>query len=559
MNIAGGKPYNCTDITSECYKWHGRTNLNITTDLYGGGKDGLCLNVLWNTSQPLPVLEDCIDLGDRSDLKYGYWYGGFLNGDSSFPIGHKDVSSANYLPGEVFGNMPERLWLSTNGVAVVANQDIPLHVRIDTESRRLCLSAWYGHQDTPKNFYRTLEYTICRSQKYNETHELVMKQLFSSSSSPIKSVDNNLLTQPVFTTSDDPELLRTKLVEKNLNSTGYIIDKRENHLLAALAGNPLSNSTESGVQISPYIPILSAAENLTNDLWIQSTDMNVARLFNRDNEVYALLNSSAVSTTELVAASLANVTKLVLITDLNIGDIPGQDFYPILEHNKTFQPFVRNFVRSVTNVTQGPVMTTMASGLQHDNIILQLQKSTTDTMSDLIRQILHASIMGYNMISTGEISAENFTRDQFIRLLQLSVFLPVTQLSDTVLQYFDNPVVQQVWENCVETREYLNIVSIIQKHISQTPTKPLYTPMWWQDPESLLFHEYTQFMFNAQFLVAPVYNASLTNRTVSFPAGLWYRVEPDAPRSHSPKVYNGNKSEIFSVSLDEMLIFAKVQ
>lgn len=548
--------------TSECFKWKNESTLRMTRSQPAHYQKALCINIEWESEVVNPILEDCIDL----DPLYGSWYGGFIKDGKSFPVGQRDVPYGSYLPGQSFGHLVEKFWLSTRGMAVVASDDFPLYLRVDTtDPGRLCLSSWYGHQDLYINQTRKLSYSICRTESYKDTHNLVMDKFYSSGSIQNRTIDPLLLSQPVFTTSSgNIKTFRAKLEEKGLNSSGYVLNSHDNRLVEVLSGIGTIESSREGFQISPHIPLTVALDHLSTDLWIESIDMNVPRLFKGKSSAYAMLNPASQYTQSLIQDTLANTSNLVLINNLTIGEVSGQEFYPNQENTQTFQPYVRNFVDSVLAASTGSVMTSEASGMQSSSVIYQLPAS--DNIADIVLKVLHSSVMGYNVISTSAISAETFSKDEVIRLMQLSIFLPITQFSESVLDYFDDPVVKQMWEGCLETRDFLNIESMIKKHLLSSPTAPLYTPIWWENSitNNANLRRHTEFMFADYFLVVPIVDVNRTSRIVYFPDKntSWYWTDHKLSNSPSPyakKAYKGGDTEEFTdLQPHDLLVFERI-
>ena len=175
MDFKSGSPNNCTNSSStSCYRWKSAIDLEMTVDKFG--PSDLCISIRWRTQLFDPVVKDCFLI----DNQYGRWFGGF-GGAASFPIG-KHVPSTLYLPGESFGEMADRLWLSTNGVAVVAEADFPLYLEVRKDnsgsSRELCVSSWYGYASG----VRRMDYSICRSASTSQVHQLDRKSTRLNSS-----------------------------------------------------------------------------------------------------------------------------------------------------------------------------------------------------------------------------------------------------------------------------------------------------------------------------------------------------------------------------------------
>ena len=570
VNIVGTVPYNCSSMKnktaekldlSDCFKWNNETTLKMTSSNPTTDTKALCVNIDWESEVVNPILEDCIDL----DSQYGLWYGGFVNDTSSFPVGQRDVAYGSYLPGEQFGYLVEKFWLSTSGVAVVASDNFPLYLRVDTsqEKGRLCLSSWYGHQKFESNQTRKLSYSICRSSHYQDTHKLVMDTFYSTSAAAQnRTIDSRLLSEPVFSTSGDVDALRIKLNDTGFNGTTYVISTAGNKLDKTLSG--ASDSSQAGFHISPYIPLSVAIDHLSKDMWIEFTDLGVPRLFKLNNTAYTMLNPTSPYTKDLIQTSLGNTSDLIVIDDLTIGDISGQDFYPYSEHMTTFQPYVHNFVGAVLDDSLGPVMTTVASAMQYSSIIYQLPP--TESIADIVLKVLHSSMMGYNVISASPISAETFTKEEVMRLMQLSIFLPIMQFSDSVLDYFNDPQVKEMWEGCKETRKFWDIETKISQHLLTNPTAPLYTPVWWGsgDEHNPDLRTHTEFMFSDLYFVAPIVDVNSTSRVVHFPKGdtVWFWTSNklgNAAETYTKNVFKGGDTEEFTnLRLYDLLVFLRV-
>lgn len=528
VNIPNGVPFNCShspDTNNElaCYKWHNKSSVRLSMDSYD---DGMCINVNWNSHSFDPILEDCINMTQPS---YGYWYGGHMKGDT-FPLGHKDINASSYLPGDAFGSMTERFWISTKGVAIVAKHNFALHLRIDSgPKKQLCLSSRHGFQPGSRN----LSYSICRASNYKSVHGIVMRNFYKPTNTN-SSVDAKLLSSPLFSAPGDKiEETKQLLADRELDYS-YVVD------------------TEAA-KISPYKPYNSNSD-LNSSVWIKSIDMDIPRLFKFDGRPHTLVNASATNLSSFLRDEVGDREGIVHVTDLEAADIRGQEYYSIYEMCKTFQKYTSNFISGITDATTASVMSDTFAGIQQYTPIVYLEPA--NGIADKIKQLLHSSLMGYNLINIGEIPS-SLTEDEFIRMLQVSIFLPVVQFSHTVLTQYNSTAVINTWKKCNKIRKDLRIAETIREHVVDNQMIPLYTSTWWQDVQSRQFHSSDQFVFNDRYLVVPVLEAESTTRHVFFPGGLWLRVSSYSDPS-GVRIYQGPVVVTVVVRLDEMLIFDKV-
>jgi hypothetical protein len=108
-----------------------------------------------NTNTLNPIFEDCFQLTD------GFWYGGAESYTQQFwPINNQMYDYKPYLSG-LFGTSSavlERYWLSSNGVAIVVNQSVPLFVSMNKTNICFLATNKYPY---PIDNRLSLQYDIC--------------------------------------------------------------------------------------------------------------------------------------------------------------------------------------------------------------------------------------------------------------------------------------------------------------------------------------------------------------------------------------------------------------
>jgi len=541
VNLGVGDPFNCSHNFTDanlvgCYKWNSETTLKLFREEFDDR--GLCIRVEWEALSFSSMLEDCIDIATN----FGMWYGGHSN-SRFLHLGKEEVPLSSFLPGDKFGQLAERFWISSNNTGVTASYDFPLHLRVVAgSSPKLCLSSWYGYH--PGDFYsRKLHYSICRADSYKELHQQIMKQFFPSFTT--KTFNYSAVSKPIYT-YDGGDIVN----DLDAQEYSYIIFNQSSMLTANKTPSVQGVAdNQTGFFISPYVEVADSAMHLETHEWIQSTDLDSPRILNRNSIFYTMLNASSLSNISLPNNSLLQVV------DLNIGDLRGQEFYSINETVLTFQPYIHNFITFVTESTSQPVMSSYVSALQNSYIIVNLRPITD--IQETVKNVLHSSLVGYHLINFGEI-AEVFSADLFTRLLQLTIFSPVVQYSQSVLKWNSDPTVMQSWGLCRDARASLRIEETIETHLAEGKTSPLFTPVWWQNNDEEGYTITDQFIFNDRYLVAPIYNTTSNLRQVFFPCGVWVRINIfDTNAKYDNIVFSqGPETKVFEVnSVDEMLVF----
>ena len=543
-NINSGPPHNCsyellhTEDTTDigCFLWQGAVTVNLShTQL---DEHNMCINVHWETEQFTPLLKDCININE----KYGMWYGGF-NGPSSWPLGVTDIESSPYFPGPIFGNMVERFWISSKGVAVVASHDFPLSLEVKDE--QICLSSWYGYSPGT----RQMKYSVCRSDNHTIVHESVMKHFYSSSSP--HNVNLTEFRHPIYVTDNDSQT--GELWEEIQENYSFIFHTTEhfNQTNSSVADN------RKGVLISPLVnlPTSVSAEYLKLDLWLKSVDLQTARLLMINGTLATLVNASNADLHSYLSDRIPGSEALVKVSESGIAHITGQHQYLIEEITTTLQYYTHNLMEGITNHTNSPIMTSVLSGTDRRSVIVSL--SPVVDLGDTVRNMIQTSLMGYNVMSPGTIDGD-LTPSQFIRAVQVAIFAPVIEFSDTILNYDEATL--QIWRKWLKIRnsnDGLDLMKIIKDKLDREPFSPLFSPVWWYDANGELFHITDQFIFDGRFLVAPIINATSSSRTVYFPPGNWF-LKPfgTAKIFVKQQYFPGNSREYFeNVSLEELLIF----
>ena len=155
----------------------------------------VCLNVslrLHGTGQG----EACADLGEHS------WYGGHESLDQPYwPINDQTFDYVPYVTGfpDIWSAVTERYWLSSVGLAIFFDDNIPLFVKHTQNPNQICFQSAKSkvpYKYTPVFTQNLLAYSVCTGP-FKSLH-LHMLQNFMSI--PTSRPDQLMMKLPVFTT-----------------------------------------------------------------------------------------------------------------------------------------------------------------------------------------------------------------------------------------------------------------------------------------------------------------------------------------------------------------------
>lgn len=168
------------------------------------------------------------------------------------------------------------------------------------------------------------------------------------------------------------------------------------------------------------------------------------------------------------------------------------------------------------------------------------------------QQLLGYTFTAPDMIGGGQINTFNdVTRvDQklFVRSAQCQALMPMMQFSAAPWRVLDTIHQQAVRASVALRQQYLPIIMKVLKE-SAINGEPALRPLEYNYPNQGLQQIKDQFMIGTQLLVAPVVTPNDT-RIVIFPKGRW---------KYKNKMIKGGEKKQFTVALNELLIFEKVE
>ncbi|CAI7996250.1 Myogenesis-regulating glycosidase [Geodia barretti] len=559
----------------DVYVYTADTVLNITR------MNENCLQMEWSgISSSGEPLVDCFVMktNDESvkELKDIEWFGAHELFTQTWPLGdmninmtpflpHDYLSSSAYQSREVFGSVLHPLWLASNGVGILVDQDTPLSVSIHQGGGEgeICLQAVpYALECIPSSFELThLHYTVCAHESIaTSAKHFLSNHILHPRDVPARETFKDPIwsTWGAFKTNIDDETVRGYLSE--ITNRGFGISQLElddgyggsgsayGNLSMAIDTkalfrefgvpltawvhpfiNPMADIFRAGIDDDYFLPGKSKIEGDSISLvrwWhdygavINFLDERVAN--SHKQALTHFVSNYGLSSLKFDAGEVTYLPKCVYTQ--NVEDPAA--------FTTAYAAFVGNFS---TGVTPRSEVRVGYFSQEQPMWVRMLDRSSTWGVSNGLKSVLTAAltfgIAGYpfvlpDMIGGNGDDPANFGEvyvpdpTLFVRWMQLNAFLPVMQFS-----------IPPFHENFTDLVEGVNVtqhaLELTELHRSLADTfynlslesvctgYPIIRPMWWIDSGGLLVDD--QFLIGDDIMIAPILESSATSRCVYFP------------------------------------------
>ena len=601
----------------DVYVYTADTVLNITR------MNENCLQMEWSgiSSLEAPLL-DCFtmktDDKNMRELKDVEWFGAHELYNQSWPLGDIHINMTTFLPHDylfssqyqsraAFGPVIHPLWLASNGVGILVDQDTPLSVSIqqgDGEGE-ICLQAVpYALECIPNSFELAhLHYTVCAHESIAVSAKYFLaNHIPHPRGVPAKETfcDPIWSTWGAYRTKIDNETVQNYLSE--IKDHGFGISQLElgdgyggrgssyGNLSMAIDTKALSVPLTAWVHpfVNPTADIFR--EKIDEDYFlpgkskIEGDSVSLVKWWHDYGAVVNFLDKGVANSHKEALTGFINTYKLTSLS-FDAGEVT---YLPKCVYTKNvedpaafttaYSAFAGNFSTEVTPRSQVRV----GYFSQEEPIwVRMLARSSTWTANNGLKSVLTAAltfgIAGYPFVLPDTIggSGENpanfeevSTPDPtlYVRWMQLNTFLPVMQ--------FSIPPFHKNFKDLVEgvniTKHALKLTEL-HKSLSDTfytlsleavsTGYPIIRPLWWIDSGALRVDN--QFLIGDDIMVAPILENSAsatTSRCVYFPADTqWtrYGEKEDIfyPTNCQISCKHGCR---FDVILSEFLYFTRV-
>ncbi|XP_023230134.1 myogenesis-regulating glycosidase-like [Centruroides sculpturatus] len=553
-------PYNCkkTYDSAICLEWMYRARLRIKK--IHDDVNITCYDFHWDSLNPETKLKDCIDMSQSN------WYGIGNTKKITWPLIGFSGESKPFVTGDAvkgsFGSVLQRYWLSSKGVAIRTQPDIPLYVSINNSgNENLCLEAKYDgfpyyHRD---GALPQLHYMICVAPSINLVHQGILKKYykFPENTTNMETYINNTIWFP------SPKLgvplsheSIIKYASKNLEhfqefiNNFMLIDIKWQAKYGDLAFKESFGELHAFftllhmktfkvlLSIHPYICLESSSFiRWSDEQYFISDSQNRAPLLTRwQNKLCAIIDFTKDSSAKWFLTRLEKLKSNYGITGFFFtGGLTS--FHPrnYKFHQFFVNPdhFIHRYLNHAKEISQ--IMGTDI-GFETENIpayISLLPRTCTwdshTGLRSIIPSVLTLSLMGYSVINPGSIGGDipigtNGTcldRELYLRWMQLAIFMPVVQFSIHPADF--DEVVVKIAKTLLQKRkdEVLPVMKNALKESLATGV-PLIRPLWWLAPHDYNAHRIdSEFVIGDKIIVAPILEAAKTIRDVYLPPGMW--------------------------------------
>ena len=590
-------------------------NLSLSRPNASDTSKNHCIRVEWTGDSSFETpLTDCFDMGSH------YWYGGYETMNQAWPIkdsrpmtqfvptDHISDSYTDVQKQTLFGAIIHPLWISSQGMTVFVDKDVPLHVSVNdskSNSSQVCLQAVpYTISCVPEaTATAVLKYTVCSFE--NATSAAVFfLQDSGQIQPPERHPDLRVFKYPIWSTwaSFNTSINQSKIVqfaqdikEHNFNVSQLEIDDMYSTAYGdldfsqakfpdyeafrtALKTNGIDNVT---AWVTPFInpdaanftQALKSGHLLPGPL---SIDINSASLVKWWNGYGGAINFLDPQTRSWHAERLQSFVEQYSLISLKF-DAGEETYIPRCVHAEgliTPANYTSAYAEFVGSQSYSARTEMRSAYFNQDQPVFfrQLDRYSDwgqrQGLKSVLTSILALSIAGYPFILPDMIGGNGVPSGElFLRWVQLNAFLPVMQFSFPPWSpsFTDITPNEVVSVSSDMTRLH---VQLMDSHIEQlikdtistgrTPGMPIIRPLWWLSPadNSQTYTVDDEFLVGDNLLVAPILEQGVTRRSVCFPPGEWVC---RSPPNCVGQIFNGNSncSSSFDVSRREVLYFTR--
>lgn len=543
-----------TSDTKGIAEWSRDRKLEVTFKEEGGVP---CYQFDWQVTVGMEtVLTDCWDIGEA------HWYGGFEDYYQPWPLEKRSKNLTAFVPHDSYqkllGGVQERFFISSKGVGVYIEDDVPLFISINAfNDKQMCLQAKYVRH--PYQNFRgrlpSLSYHICVSTNVRLIHDYMMRTFIKLR--PTDIPDETMFRKPIWSTwaqyhKDINESLVLDFADNIIKNsfthsqleidddwTPKYGDMDFNNVKFPDAKSMVKRLNDKGFRVTvwlhPFFNIDSHAflEAASKFYLIKEFDSLRPGLTSWwDGKLAGILDATNPEAVEWYL----NKTKFLQDT-YNISsfkfDAGEVNWLPLVysagfdipsEYTKHWASLA---YKSDTSVRHQEAR--VGSRSQDLPIFIRmLDKDSnwdyTNGLKTLIPTALTFGILGYPFILPDMIGGNAYNRqpekELYIRWMQANALLPSLQFSIVPWQY-DDEVINL-------TRRYIQlhddftdtIIRLARKAVDTAA--PIIRPLWWVAPtdEAALTID-SEFLLGDDILVAPVLESGARSRDVYLPAGQW--------------------------------------
>jgi hypothetical protein len=547
-------------------EWPGAGQLNIQHSAVDGSVEQHRYDFTW-TSFTSKVLQDVFQLHGS------HWYGAAQVKVQKWPLERWQMRTAPFVAGDSFkdslqfGGVQERYFLSSSGVALFVDDDVPLWVGINGDNDRLLrlTAKFQSPYKNPTNKLPFLRYSILQSYNVHSVHELVMNTFIAH---PSDIPDERMFRHPIWSTwaTYKKNINQAKVLEfareirrRDFEAAQLEIDddwtpaygdmefdRRKFPNPGAMMDELRSMGLRVTLWVHPFASVLSSAV-ARGDFWVKSTvTRGVTTWWNGLGKCLDVTNPAAVAWFRGCLRALADEYGIASFK-FDAGELnwlpPGHSFHAEVS---TPNEYTRKYAEMCAGVDRDLRALEIRVGVQTQRLpvfVRMMDKESTwgedNGLATLIPHALTFGILGYPFVLPDMVGGNAYhglpDRELYVRWMEANALLPAIQISIPPWQYDDEVV--KITHDMLKVREtYADLMVQLARDSTRTGA-PIVRPLWWIAPyDDTAQMIDSEFLLGDDLLVAPVLERGATSRLVYLPAGRWRHVdtgcEIDGPKWH---------------------------
>ncbi|CAG2242448.1 unnamed protein product [Mytilus edulis] len=528
-----------------------------------------CHDVYWTSTSRDFTPHDCFTLRGPH-----HWFGGSLLSSQYIPLQYAEVPMQPYITNDilfkskvekdrtnVFGNVVERFWINSNGVGIVVDSSVPLHVSLnESGSSLLCFKGDYNESPfpNPNNEPPFLKYTICKEDNVKKMRDFFQRTHFEK---PQGIPDLSVMQKVTWSTKAKYKSGLNQNVVLKYSSNITKIDNRKTNFeiyepYSSAYGNFdfrsdfFSNSaqmvgilkqTHSDVSavLTPFVSVDNNTRNFAQNsaLFIHDKGGKAPTLTGWYGGLVGILDFSNPKTQEWYKQNLEDMKSNFNLKNFTFHGCET-NFIPSSHKSHQFLKNPCTFIQTfVSNVIKYGCQVTCGHKTQKFPVYIHLSSrdstwSHYNGLNSIIPAVLTLGILGYPYVIPDVIGGNGFKGDNFnetllpdrelyIRWLQVATYLPVMKFSIPPWDYDDEMVT--LTKTMLEKRE--SILPLLEKAAREAEHygAPIIRPLWWVSPtDQDALAVGNQFLVGETLLVAPVLLPGTTEIDIYLPEGTWH-------------------------------------
>ncbi|XP_077993185.1 myogenesis-regulating glycosidase-like [Glandiceps talaboti] len=554
---------NCGDDDSICLSWDDVATLSIQTRDFG---DNTCYDIEWTALDKEQEPLDCFWLSGA------HWYGSAEMYYQLWPIEQWNEPMTLYLSGDMYarstdyGSVLERYWLSSQGVGIFVDGDVPLFASLnDNNDNQVCYLATYEDSPYPNPEKRNpfMRYSVCTGSNVRTIHEFMVSQFFEK---PTGIPDERMMRQPIWSTwaRYKIDINQSVVIDyaHEINDNGFPnsqleIDDGWATKYGDLVFDPVKfhNPKEMcdelhdmGFRVTIWTTPFG---NFDSDAFADGLNFAISHYWVREprDEAPGLIQwwngfAGILDVTHRGAYNW-NVERLKqFCLDTGVDsykfDAGEINYLPVgfVTNEQIVNPGEYTKIHAEMSAELGTMIEIRAAWQSQDlPIFVRMMDKDSKWGYDngfktLINTALTFGILGYPFVLPDMIGGNAYNegfhgdyrpeKELFIRWLEVTAFLPSMQFSISPWQY-DEPEVTEIAKYWVDFHNETIGPKLVELAHEATQTgAPIIRPLWWIAPEDEEAQTIdSEFLVGDDLLVAPILNNATYARDIYLPAGDW--------------------------------------